>query len=629
MKSPAELLKERSAPPLQYSEPSWGGKPPEGKTYTLEELKSGTIVKVHNLSEKSFFVIGRLPVNDIQLEHPSLSRFHAVVQYRVEASEDQPVGFYLYDLGSTHGTFHNKSKCYPQKYYRLRVGHNIKAGGSTRLLILQGPDDDMEDESALTVTELKELSAQKAKLAKALKGKDADPKEEHESEHGCAWGMGEDATEEEEQLPDMTKNPFSLQATADEHLDLEDPKKTLRGWFEREGYELEYNVQDKGHATFVCTIELPINEIMGVSGAPNQAEFTTKGGKKKDCVVQCALEACKILNRYGLLRQSNHESRAKRQIKKWKDNDYYDSDEDEFLDRTGAIQSKRQKRMETEDKTAATTVDTYETLKEKLTTVQKAKAQTEAELAAAIQALNETKKLSQEQENDDLDTFMVNLQKTQKGQGGKESVSRLKQVLLSHSQEIKKLEKLIEITKPTQMPQLQLDNSPASSKKGLLGKGVMIGKRWGLGSAKNIRTIQVVPKAKVQNEDPSDPSAPKKSPEVDASKDENHEEKQDGADPTDEVPQKEASTQNHEMKSSKESTIEAVKGPSLPVSEMEIEEPKPAKKKRPRKREEIKIGDEEKVVGEYDVSDPKYATWIPPTNQSGDGRTSLNDKYGY
>ena len=85
-------------------------------------------------------------------------------------------------------------------------------------------------------------------------------------------------------------------------------------------------------------------------------------------MVQCALEACKILNRFGLLKQSNQESRAKRQIKKWKDNDYYDSDEDEFLDRTGSIAAKRQKRMQKDDEnveTAKAVVDTYDTLKEK------------------------------------------------------------------------------------------------------------------------------------------------------------------------------------------------------------------------------------------------------------------------
>lgn len=132
-KSPAEILKERSEPPLQYSEPPWGGMAPGGdKKYFIEELKNGTIVKTHNLAGKSFFVVGRLPSNDIQLEHPSLSRFHAVLQFKTEGTMDQPVGFYLYDLGSTHGTFHNKNRCFAKTYYRLRVGHGLKFGGSTR-----------------------------------------------------------------------------------------------------------------------------------------------------------------------------------------------------------------------------------------------------------------------------------------------------------------------------------------------------------------------------------------------------------------------------------------------------------------------------------------------------------------
>ena len=56
------------------------------------------------------------------------------------------------------------------------------------------------------------------------------------------------------------------------------------------------------------------------------------------------------------------------------------------------------------------------------------------------------------------------------------------------------------------------------------------------------------------------------------------------------------------------------------------------KKKRKRKtnnKDEKTLADNVKIPGDYDNSDPKYATWLPPTNQSGDGKTALNDKYGY
>lgn len=51
----------------------------------------------------------------------------------------------------------------------------------------------------------------------------------------------------------------------------------------------------------------------------------------------------------------------KRKEKNWEEEDFYDSDDDNFLDRTGDIDTKRKKRMRKFGK-AAETVDTYETL---------------------------------------------------------------------------------------------------------------------------------------------------------------------------------------------------------------------------------------------------------------------------
>lgn len=126
-------------PPLPYTEPPWAGAP--GVPYTFELLKNGAILDTVPLTQQTYFVVGRLPVCDISLEHPSISRYHAVVQYRGKAGDTSAVGeelgFYIYDLGSTHGTFVNKNKIPPKTYTRLHVGHVLKFGGSTRLFILQ------------------------------------------------------------------------------------------------------------------------------------------------------------------------------------------------------------------------------------------------------------------------------------------------------------------------------------------------------------------------------------------------------------------------------------------------------------------------------------------------------------
>ena len=125
------------APP--YREPPWGG--PTTAPYSLETLKGGTILGTRDLKGLRCCLFGRLPSCDVCLEHPSVSRYHAVLQHRVSGldaeGDGHGHGFYLYDLGSTHGTFLNKTRIPPRTYCRVHVGHVLRFGGSTRLFLLQ------------------------------------------------------------------------------------------------------------------------------------------------------------------------------------------------------------------------------------------------------------------------------------------------------------------------------------------------------------------------------------------------------------------------------------------------------------------------------------------------------------
>ena len=132
---------------LSYNEPTWSGAPPRSSSFLLSVIKNGVQVDSINLI-KPFITFGRLPQCDIHLEHPSISRCHAILQYRpippptptntsvLSSDPTGEVGFYVYDLGSTHGSYLNKNKLQTRQYYRVRVGQVMRFGGSTRIFVL-------------------------------------------------------------------------------------------------------------------------------------------------------------------------------------------------------------------------------------------------------------------------------------------------------------------------------------------------------------------------------------------------------------------------------------------------------------------------------------------------------------
>lgn len=121
---------------LDYKRPEWSGLPPQPEQadaessldadgysdhYFLEVIKNGSVVEKLKLL-KEFNTFGRLPACDVLCEHPSLSRYHALLQYSVGSGDDKyPPGFYIYDLGSTHGSFVNKTRIEPLKYVKVEV----------------------------------------------------------------------------------------------------------------------------------------------------------------------------------------------------------------------------------------------------------------------------------------------------------------------------------------------------------------------------------------------------------------------------------------------------------------------------------------------------------------------------
>ncbi|KRY85250.1 MAGUK p55 subfamily member 5 [Trichinella pseudospiralis] len=373
-----KTVAESSALSVPYKIPAWSGHPEE-LLYSFEVLKQGCMIGRIDLN-KPYISFGRAEYVDVQLEHPSISRCHAVFQYRA-VGESHQLGWYIFDLGSTHGTFLNKEKIPPYMYMRVKVGHMIAFGSSTRLYILQGPEWDEEPESEFTVTELKQrVEHQKILIDMSRRGKDVVESKagslQTESHDNAALDGGIDWADYGEDDHEQQEDSEGEESEDGEDIDFEhleqreqyykdDPKKVLKKFFDREGHELVYDCSEKGptfRRSWCCRIELPFETS---TGKPVFAEAVVSG-TKKDAIFQCALEACRLLDAHGVLRKSSQIGRGRKK-KDWKSNDYYDSDEDEFLDRTGDIERKRAFRYEREmNMNTHSKVDNYNTLMQKL-----------------------------------------------------------------------------------------------------------------------------------------------------------------------------------------------------------------------------------------------------------------------
>lgn len=122
-----------------YSEPEWSQAPT--KPIILEVLKEGKIIENISIPQgKNFITFGRLPENDVPLDHESTSRIHAVLQFGPRNTA------FIYDLGSSHGTFINKNQILAGKYVKIICGNAmIRFGASSRQYILNLEENTEEE----------------------------------------------------------------------------------------------------------------------------------------------------------------------------------------------------------------------------------------------------------------------------------------------------------------------------------------------------------------------------------------------------------------------------------------------------------------------------------------------------
>lgn len=144
---------------VKYAEPPEARKPK--RRWRLYPFKGDKSLPTMYIHRQSHFLIGRdKKVCHITVEHPSCSKQHAVLQYRLvpyekdDGTMSKRVKPYVLDLESANGTFVNNNKIEPKRYHELLEKDVIKFGFSSREYVIlheNSKDDDTDEENDVTI----------------------------------------------------------------------------------------------------------------------------------------------------------------------------------------------------------------------------------------------------------------------------------------------------------------------------------------------------------------------------------------------------------------------------------------------------------------------------------------------
>lgn len=138
---------------LKYIEPEEGAMP--GKKWRLYPFKGDQGLEPYKVYRQTYYLFGRdRHVAHIPVDHPSCSKQHAVLQFRMVHLDNEDTGTtktvirpYIMDLGSTNGTYLNGVRVDDKRYIELKEKDVLKFGNSTREFVLlhEGSVQNAED----------------------------------------------------------------------------------------------------------------------------------------------------------------------------------------------------------------------------------------------------------------------------------------------------------------------------------------------------------------------------------------------------------------------------------------------------------------------------------------------------
>jgi hypothetical protein len=472
----------------------------------------------------------------------SLSRQHAVIQFRKTGEA------FLYDLGSTHGTFLNGgAPIAPNTYKRLMAGDSIKFGVSSRTYVFEGgPDrDETPDSSALA----KPMTSN-GKNSSDLKDSANTPKDKEAKKPSSTGTVIPQAKRRFSQAKNISED--------DEEMDAEKRMEAHLGRGRKSGGQNEEEEEDQGNVSDEERDNAELEMIAGYLGKE-------------------AIEGA-------------------------------DGD-DAFYDRTKSDQSRKR---------SQSVPDTYETLGVKIRVlcfvINTLKTRISQLDAIISKDSSRRSQAGEDDEVDALDAFMSGMSQTIEEEEEKE---KRQAVLKDLQNELGSLTSLSDKLKPEDggvqvsiVSTKRLETLEDTFYNELVERVTSSS-----GSLSNLSTKVSVPEPKrAKRSEPSEsPSAihsmpPPPAPSSTASSTTTYAPVKSAA------PTPPSSMGPPKIVSSPDSKPAPV---SSPVAEPEATYPAPSKKR-------------ERVEPKYDYDDDEsYTTWQAPAGQSGDGKTSLNDKLGY